>query len=269
MTLGQKLLAARLEAKLTQRELCEGIITRNMLSQIEHNTAHPSMETLRRLAGRLGKPVSFFLDEDAAVSANQDCIQKARQALNAEDYAAAREHLAVFRQPDPMLEWERQYLSFAAALGAARQALAQGQEPFARQLLTEAVCPIAQLERQRLLLLGRTQGADLCQIAAQLPSLDEELLLRAQAALHDENRERAASLLAAAEDQKHPRWNLLQGQLLYEKRCYDQAVPCLTLAQTQYPELCLPMLEICYRELGDFQNAYLCACQRWNETKKS
>ena len=103
MTLGQKLLAARLEAKLTQRELCEGIITRNMLSQIEHNSAHPSMETLRRLAGRLGKPVSFFLDEDAAVSANQDCIQKARQALNAEDYAAAREHLAVFRQPDPML----------------------------------------------------------------------------------------------------------------------------------------------------------------------
>ena len=264
MTLGQKLLAARLEAKLTQRELCDGIITRNMLSQIEHNTAHPSMETLRRLAGRLGKPVSFFLDEDAAVSANQDCIQKARQALNAEYYAAAREHLAVFRQPDPMLEWERQYLSFAAALGAARQALAQGQEPFARQLLTEAVCPIAQLERQRLLLLGRTQGADLCQIAAQLPSLDEELLLRAQAALHDGNRERAASLLAAAEDQKHPRWNLLQGQLLYEKRCYDRAVPCLTLAQTQYPELCLPMLEICYRELGDFQNAYLCACRQRN-----
>ena len=154
--------------------------------------------------------------------------------------------------------------SFAAALGAARQALAQGQEPFARQLLTEAVCPIAPLERQRLLLLGRTQGADLCQIAAQLPSLDVELLLRAQAALHDGNRERAASLLAAAEDQKHPRWNLLQGQLLYEKRCYDRAIPCLTLAQTQYPELCLPILEICYRELGDFQNAYLCACRQRN-----
>ena len=34
MDLGQKLKAARLELNLSQRQLCEGIVTRNMLSQI-------------------------------------------------------------------------------------------------------------------------------------------------------------------------------------------------------------------------------------------
>ena len=54
MSLGEKLRQARLEAGLSQRALCGEEITRNMLSQIEHGTARPSMDTLRALALRLG-----------------------------------------------------------------------------------------------------------------------------------------------------------------------------------------------------------------------
>ena len=64
MELGQRLKSARLEMGLSQRQLCGDVITRNMLSQIEHGTAHPSMETLRYLASRLGKPISYFLEEN-------------------------------------------------------------------------------------------------------------------------------------------------------------------------------------------------------------
>ena len=79
MTLGEKLRQARQEANLSQRALCGGEITRNMLSRIENGAAQPSMKTLRYLADRLGKPVSFFLDEQAVASANQEVMESARR----------------------------------------------------------------------------------------------------------------------------------------------------------------------------------------------
>ena len=44
MELGEKLRQARMEAGLSQRQLCGDVITRNMLSQIENGAARPSME---------------------------------------------------------------------------------------------------------------------------------------------------------------------------------------------------------------------------------
>ena len=61
MELGEKLRKARLEAGMSQRELCAGEVTRNMLSQIENGSARPSMKTLAFFARQLGKPVSYFL----------------------------------------------------------------------------------------------------------------------------------------------------------------------------------------------------------------
>ena len=63
MELGQRLKQARLEAGLSQRQLCGEEITRNMLSLIENGSARPSMETLRYLASRLGKPMGYFLEK--------------------------------------------------------------------------------------------------------------------------------------------------------------------------------------------------------------
>ena len=83
MELGEKIKQARLEAGFSQRQLCGEEITRNMLSLIEHGSARPSMDTLRYLAGRLGKPVSFFLEEEAVISPNQDSMLQARAAYEA------------------------------------------------------------------------------------------------------------------------------------------------------------------------------------------
>lgn len=63
MTMGEKLRAARLEAGLSQRQLCQGLITRNMLSQIENGSAKPSLPTLQALAARLDKHVQYFLED--------------------------------------------------------------------------------------------------------------------------------------------------------------------------------------------------------------
>lgn len=170
--------------------------------------------------------------------------------------------LKAFQHPDPVLEWEWKVRSFLAALDAAEQALADQKKPYAKQLLEEAAAfdhGIPALERQRLLLLGRISGGR--EVAALLPPLDEELMLRAEAALSQGNGARALELLAAAE-QKDAVWHLLQGKALIRQREYEAAARCLEQAETEYPDCCVPLLEDCFRELGNFQKAYEYACRQ-------
>jgi len=262
MELGEKLRQARQEAGLSQRQLCGDYMTRNMLSLIENGTARPSMDTLRYLAGQLGKPVSFFLEEDAVLSPNQALMASARQKWEAGEAQEAWLLLKNFRQPDPVLEWQWRYLSAMAAMAASEQAAAAGRDRYARQLLEEAAdCGIPELERQRLIRLGGLAGEELPRIVQQLPSLDEELLLRAEAALKQKHHSRAAALLAAAEDQTAARWNCLQGQCLFAQKDYAGAAVHLQQAETAYPAV-LPLLEACFRETGDYKRAYEYACKQ-------
>ena len=43
---------------------------------------------------------------------------------------------------------------------------------------------------------------------------------------------------------------------------YADAVSWLKSAEGTYPEQVIPKLELCYRELKDYQNAYLYACKQ-------
>lgn len=104
MELGEKLRQARLEAGLSQRQLCGNIITRNMLSQIENGSASPSMKTLQALCAVLGKPVSYFLEEDALLSSNQPRMEAARRLYDAGQYGSALETLAAYQAPDPVFD---------------------------------------------------------------------------------------------------------------------------------------------------------------------
>ena len=261
MELGEKLLLARQEAGLSQRQLCGDAITRNMLSQIEHGTARPSMDTLRYLASRLGKPVSFFLEEDVVTSSNLALMQRAREAWQAGDGEKTRQLLQEYRFPDETFDWERRYLTAVSILMAAEQALSDGKDLYARQLLEEMEA-FPELERKKLLIQGRIPGANLPAISRQLPSLDGELLLRAQAALSEGNSNRAAVLLEAAENREGPEWNLLRGKAFLARKQYAAAAECLQKAEATHPAECASMLETCFRELGDFKRAYEYACKQ-------
>lgn len=263
MELGEKLKQARLEVGLSQRQLCGDTITRNMLSQIENGSAKPSMSTLRYLAGQLGKSVSWFLEEDAVLSPNQEVMASAREALREQRWEALAEILVGFRQPDPVFQEEFQLLQRLCCLGRAETALEEGKLPFARQLLSE-LGPVAEgycakdLERRRLLLLGRAGSSPLGE--SQLPSLDADLLLRAEAALAESRPERCEKLLEAVRDRESPRWNFLRGQVFFAQREFRQAAVCFRKGEAFHPEKALGRLEECYRELGDFRQAYQYAC---------
>jgi transcriptional regulator with XRE-family HTH domain len=262
MELGEKLKQARLEAGLSQRQLCGDVITRNMLSLIENGSAKPSMETLKILASRLGKSVSFFLEEDAVVSSNTALMETARKCYDSGDASGVLEALKDYRQPDPVYDREKGLLETLSLLRLAEQAIEERRYPYAEELLGRAEGETAycsgELQRRRLLLLGRLPGK---QVSESLPSLDEELRFRAEEALTSGNIRRAASLLEAAEEQENPRWNLLRGRIFWEEKNYPEAARCLHLAEKEYPKETAPLLERCYREMEDYKRAYEYACR--------
>ena len=170
MTLGEKIKAARLEAGLSQRQLCGNVITRNMLSQIENGSARPSMATLQHLARQLGKPIGYFLQEQAVDSPNPQRMAQAREAYSQRQYADALEILSGYQAPDPLFDQEWRYLYALCALARAEQCLGSSaleaatllegirrdciyyrpeQEQIRRQLLRRAYAALEEQYRQQ------------------------------------------------------------------------------------------------------------------------
>lgn len=267
MTLGEKIRQARLEAGLSQRQLCEDTITRNMLSQIENGSARPSMDTLTVLAARLGKTVSYFLEEDAVVSPNQTVMADARQALEEENWQGVLKALEHYREPDELFQKERQLLTILATLEQADQAMKQGKMLWARQLLEDlgevgtGYCA-EELERRRKLLLAEAAPEKLSWICRGLPSLDEELALRAKDALGRKDYDRSGALLEAMENKTTPAWFFLRGEVHLARGQFTKAAVCYLKSEQTMPEQCIPRLERCYRELGNYEKAYEYACKQ-------
>lgn len=261
MTLGEKLRAARLEAGLSQRQLCGDTITRNMLSQIENGTANPSMATLTVLAGRLGKPLGWFLGE--AQTGNGAAMALARSCYDRQDAGATLEALEGYQGPDGDFDREYNLLSALARLDLARQALDDSRPGLAEKYLAD-VRPFLdgtycreELERKRLLLLGRLGH----RVGQALPSLDEELLLRATEAMKEGKQDRARQFLAAAET-RSCQWQLLWGRCCVAEGRWQEAAQALHLAEDVYPGETAPLLEQAYREMGDYRRAYEYACKQ-------
>ena len=261
MEIGAKLRQARLEAGLSQRQLCEGIVTRNMLSQIENGSARPSMDTLALFASRLGKTVGFFLGEPVA-SGNAGCIENARQTYARGEWVEAKAFLAEYQCPDGQLDDEWGLLNVLVLLQEAESAR---QRPiYARELLEQTAqfgaktCYYTEeLEQRRLLLL-----AEVSKESISLPVDDRPLLIRAQKALQEGNPARCAVLLEACENRNSGAWHFLRGEAAYLQGEYALAVEHYREAETERPKECWPRLEACYRALDDYKMAYEYACKQ-------
>ena len=267
MILGQRIKQARLEAGLSQRQLCGEEVTRNMLSQIENGAAQPSMTTLAYFASRLGKPVSYFLDEEAVCSPNQEIMDRAREAVLGGKPDAALEMLCDYRKPDEIFDAEFQLLHRLAALASAEEAAARGQVAYAAQLLEElgriegGYCP-EELERRRLLCLAKVRPQLRGDICRNLPCRDEEMLLRARDTLDRGELDRAAAFLETADNHNGAEWNFLMGEVYIARGKFAEAAACYHKAEDVFPEKSALRLEHCDRELENFKQAYFYACKQ-------
>lgn len=64
--IGEKIRIERLRANMTQAQLANGCISRNMLSLIESGKALPSLETLDHISDLLSLPAGYFICNDEA-----------------------------------------------------------------------------------------------------------------------------------------------------------------------------------------------------------
>lgn len=268
MELGERIRKARLEAGLSQRQLCGDTITRNMLSLIESGRAKPSMDTLACLASRLGKSMGYFLEAQAVTSPNQSIMDSARAAYTAGDCRGALAALENYREPDGVFDPERYLLGALAAMGLASQAVTEGKDAYALNLLEKAGAWGGQtaywtedLERRRLLLEFRAAPARAEVLAQTLPEDPSELLLRGQAALDRGAWARCGEILDAA-GIRDEAWYLLRGQAAMALGDYKTAAGYLHRAEERFAAVCVPALERCYRELEDYKQAYVYACKQ-------
>lgn len=263
MDIGQRLKQARLEAGLSQRQLCGDVITRNMLSQIENGAARPSMDTLTFLAGRLGKSVSYFLEEDTVTSPNQMLMEKAGALWEQKKFPELWQCLSGYQAPDGVFDREYYLLKALAAMALAEQTAKEGRVPYGLRLLEEAKLSGAQtpyytpaLEEQRLLLLARLNPEGTVEMA----SLDQHLLLRARQALKQGNAQLALRQLDACEDTTEPAYLLLRGETCFLLKDYTQAAQCYHGVEAVYSDRAVRQLEQCYLAMEDYKMAYHYAC---------
>ena len=258
MDLGQRLRQARLEAGLSQRQLCGEEITRNMLSQIENGSARPSMDTLRYFAARLGKSVSFFMEEQVAVSPNQAVMEQARK----ETGLAVLSILEQYQSPDEIFDRERWLLEALTCLELARQALDTGKKEYAGVLLERAgkagkatTYYTQELERRRQLLAYEAGFLD-----AVDPDLWEMSLL-AKSALEQMQPKKCIDLLQAI-DTKEEKHHFLLAEAYLQLSQYEEAIRHFLQAENYDPAKVYAGLEKCYSALEDYKQAYFYACKQ-------
>ena len=234
MTMGQRIKAARQAAGLSQRELAGEDLTRNMLSSLEHDTANPSVATLRLLSQRLGKPISYFLGEDGPT--------QAVAAFEAGEYRRCLELLAGA---------EAEWLAPLALLREAELAVQDGRIPYARELLNQLegrTSPLFGPECARHAAILRNRCGDF----APIPE-DGALLLRARAALADGRTELAQNCLAAHPD-RDTEWEYLMGECAFARGSYAEARAHYHRCEAEFDVR--RRLERCCLELEDYKMAY-------------
>ena len=89
MTLGEKIRSARIRKGMTQIEIAEDKITRNMLSAIESGKALPSLDTLYHIAEKLELPVAYLVSDDveSAIFEKASLVDNVKAAFNEKRYA--------------------------------------------------------------------------------------------------------------------------------------------------------------------------------------
>ncbi|MDR5695700.1 MAG: tetratricopeptide repeat protein [Armatimonadota bacterium] len=97
-SIGQRIRQARLEKGLTQQQLADPDLSKSLISLIENDRIRPSLKTLGKLAERLGRPVSEFLEPDLATPKDLQVLMALGEgSLSRRDYRKAEEWLEAAR----------------------------------------------------------------------------------------------------------------------------------------------------------------------------
>lgn len=110
LRIGRKIRSLRTERGLTQRELAQDSVSRNMLSMIESGAATPSLDTLFHFADKLSVPVGAFFAEgyEEMLYSKREAVENVKFLLIEGRYAEAAQICEPFAEDDGEM---RLYLS--------------------------------------------------------------------------------------------------------------------------------------------------------------
>ena len=112
---------ARLEAGLSLEKLAHGQVSRQAIHQVEAGKIRPSLRLLRLIAEATGKPLSFFLDEQAP-EIHESSVSEVERRWYGRDFAGAialgTQILRADPKPGPAVEGEVRLWLGAAHVGA-------------------------------------------------------------------------------------------------------------------------------------------------------
>lgn len=94
--LGDRVRAARKELGLSQAQLAGEELTKGFISQLESGLVRPSIRSLQLIAGRLGKPLDYFLPDGSLATGKRLAFHRlaAEAAAERRNWSDVREHVA-------------------------------------------------------------------------------------------------------------------------------------------------------------------------------
>ncbi len=137
LTLGKKIRELRLKKGMTQAELAGETVTRNMMSQIEHENALPSVHTILDISERLDVPAEYFFSDmnDPAPFHKMYAIEKVRKLYAAADFVKCMHRLERLGVWDD----ETEYLYAKSCFGKAQAYYRSGRLAAAEELFEKAL----------------------------------------------------------------------------------------------------------------------------------
>ena len=287
MTLGQKLRQTRLSKGLSQSQVAGDCVTRNMLSQIENDLASPSMRTLEHLAQALGVSVGWLLS-DEQTDAAMERMRRARTLFREKNFSGC---LALFAQDAP--EDDETLLLCSIAAGAlAGQMLMDEKIVRAKELAAlalewnrKSLYESAQVQTGALDILARCaileKNADEAVERYKAYYIERQSAVRYHFTMarfhlqqeHIQAAEREIWSIADLPECSRAEYLILRGKIAAKREQYENAALYfhqaeeLPLGRMLEHEL-YEGLEVCCRELGDYQQAYLYASKQLSMQKE-
>lgn len=291
MTLGQKIKQARLERGMTQKQLVGELITRNMLSKIENDSATPSVRTLEYLAARLDLHPGYFLaDAGHSDGSSPDGLDEMRKAYREGRFADC---IALLDGDIGRATTDEGYLLYTrASLAAAHAALSAGDLNAAREYAEsadyynkEGIYYSAAVDAEMSLILAECAlENDLSEFEPNAHEYERAVkeisyfhryeLAKAEHLLKSGEAElasRALSGMAGTPPELQAKKLLLEGECLIAQKRFADAVNPLSEAEhsAETDEKLLrriySRLEACYIELEDYKLAHLYASRQIRE----
>ncbi len=271
MTIGEKIKAARIERSLTQSELVDGRITRNMLSAIENGKANPSMETVAYLAERLNLPASYLLanDDDKDFYIKKELMPQIKKAFIQKKYHLCESLISKIEDLDDDLFYILANINFE--LG--KKAVLSGELNTAKSYLEYAktCCSKTFFDTSAIQCMIPVYYALASNIASPLLEFDDAEFKQKIGSLLDWELYRYM-LNDLEYEYENPLYRLhFTAKKMIKERKYIDAIKVLTEAEESkstsgYNAYAVfgvySDLELCYKQILDFENAYKYASKR-------